>query len=369
MPNAAVCTAVNAPIEVCELVLAEPRDGEVKVSLGASGICASDVSVQKGTLPSPLPIVLGHEGAGVVTGVGAGVETLALGDHVVVAAMPQCGACDRCARNQPHLCERGDPVFRTGGLLDGSSRFSTRGGDDVRQMVATGTFSEEVVVPAISAVKIPGDVPFAPVSLIGCGVLTGAGAALNTAAIRDGDTVVVLGCGSVGLSAVQGARMAGAAQIVAVDLVPAKLELARRVGATLAVHGGEENVVDVVRELTGGRGADVAIEAIGVQATIDQAIRLTAKGGEVVFVGAADADARLDVPPFRALVGPAKTFKGCLFGSADVHRDVPRLVESYRKGVLLLDELVTQTFTIDEINEGFAALGAGEVVSAVVEFR
>lgn len=368
MPHAAVCTAVDAPLEVHDLVVEAPRAGEIRVKLGASGICASDISVASGALRAPLPSVLGHEGAGEVLEVGEGVPGLAAGDHVVLAAMPQCGECYRCARDQPGLCELGDQVMVTGGMPDGTTRLRNAGGDRVHQFVASGTFAEEIVVPAIAAVKIAADVPFGPASLIGCGVLTGAGAAMNTASIRAGDTVVVLGCGNVGLSAIQGARLKGAGQIIAVDLLASKLELAAQVGATTIVNGREEDILEVVAELTDGRGADVAIEAIGAQITIDQAIRMTGKGGEVVFVGAGGKDVRIDVPQFYALSGPAKTFKGCLFGSADIHRDVPRLVEAYRAGDLKLDELVTQTFALDDINDGLAALGGGDVVSAVIAF-
>jgi len=351
-----------------DLELEEPRAGEVKVKIGAAGICASDISVQKGSLPSPLPIVHGHEGAGDVQDLGEGVEHLAPGDQVVVEAMPQCGECYRCGRGQPYLCERGDGVLLIGGLMDGTPRFRTASGRDVHQFVATGTFAEEVVVPAISVVKIPADVPFAPASLIGCGVITGAGAALNTASIREGDTVAVLGCGNVGLSAIQGARLAGAGEFIAVDLVPAKLALAGEVGATALVNARDSDPIDAVREHTQGRGADVTIEAIGLQVTIEQAVKMTGKGGEVVFVGAGGRDTRVDVRQFSGLLSPCKTFKGCLFGWADVQRDVPRLVESYRAGEFELDKLVSRTFRVEEINDGLAALGAGDVISAVVEF-
>jgi Zn-dependent alcohol dehydrogenase len=369
---AAVCTELNAPLQVQQLELAAPRTGEVLVRIGASGICASDISVQKGSLPSPLPLVLGHEGAGVVEAVGLGVEHLAVGDHVAVCAMPQCGQCYRCLRGQPGLCEMGDPVLMTAALMDGTQRFSYPGGSSagqmVGQMVAAGTFAERVVVPAISTVKLHPDMPFAPASLLGCAVLTGAGAAMNTAAIRPGDTVVVLGCGSVGLMAIQGARLRGAGRIVAVDLFPAKLDIAAKVGATDVIAAGEADVLAAVKELTVGRGADVAIECAGAQITVDQAIRMVGKGGEVVFVGAGTKDVRINVPQFTGLSGPAKTFKGCLYGSADIHRDVPRLVEHYLAGELQLDVLVTRTFGIEEINEGLAAVSAGDVISAVVQF-
>jgi Zn-dependent alcohol dehydrogenase len=369
MPRAAVCTALDQPLEVMELELEPPRAGEIAVRLGASGVCASDVSVLKGELPSPLPIVLGHEGAGVVTAVGKGVTSVTVGDHVVVTAMPQCGVCYRCARGQPNLCEVGDPVLLSGALRDGTHRFATADGTAVAQMVASGTFAEEVVVSDISVVPIAPDVPFGPAALLGCGVLTGYGAAVNAAAIRPGHSVCVIGCGSVGLAAVQGARLAGAGSIIAVDLVPAKLDLALAVGATAVVPGGGDDVVALVRKETAGRGVDVAIECVGAQATVDQAIAMTGKGGEVVFVGAGDRDTRVNVPQFRGLVGPAKTLKGVLFGSADIRRDITRIVGAYRAGRFELDAMVTHTFPLDDVNDALAALGRHDVVSAVVSLR
>ncbi|GAA5174588.1 zinc-dependent alcohol dehydrogenase family protein [Pseudonocardia eucalypti] len=368
MPRAAVCTALGQPLRVMDLDLAEPRAGEVRVRLGAAGICASDASVRSGDLVSPLPVVLGHEGAGTVVSVGEGVTDPRPGDHVVVTGMPQCGSCYRCARGQPSLCEVGDVVLRSGALRDGTHRFGAPDGTPVAQMVAAGTFAEEVVVSAISTVRIPGEVAFAPASLIGCGVLTGFGAAMNAAAIRPGYTVAVIGCGSVGLAALQGARLAGAAQILAIDLVAGKLELAGTLGATDVIPAGEAaDVVAEVRARTGRRGVDVAIECVGAQATVDQAIAMTAKGGEVVFVGAGGPGVRVDVPQFSGLVGRAKTFRGVLFGAADNRRDVPRIVRAYQDGDLELDRLVTHRFGLDEINEGLASLGRGDVVSAVVE--
>lgn len=369
MVRAAVCTQLDHPLEVMDLQLSGPRAGEVAVRVVASGICASDASVQKGTLPGPLPMVLGHEAAGVVEEVGDGVEHLAVGDHVAICAMPQCGQCYRCRRAQPGLCEQGDGVLFSGALMDGTRRWRMADGGDVAQFVAAGTFAERVVVPVISAVRLPRDVPFAPASLLGCAVLTGVGAALNAAAIRPGGTVAVIGCGSVGLMAIQGARLAGAERIIAIDLVPAKLEIARGVGATDVLAAREVDVLAAVKDLTGGRGTDTTIEAAGAQLTVDQAIRMTGKGGEVVFVGAGGPDVRINVPQFTGLIGSAKTFKGCLFGGADTHRDLPRLVEHYQAGALQLDALISRTFTLGSINEGLAAVAAGDVVSAVVNFE
>jgi Zn-dependent alcohol dehydrogenase len=367
--RAAVCTELGRPLEIMDLQLAPPRAGEVAVRLAASGVCASDVSVQKGDLPSPRPIVLGHEAAGVVTAVGDGVTGVAAGDHVVVTAMPQCGACYRCRRGQPSLCEVADGVLFSGALRDGTPRFATGDGAPVAQMVAAGTFAEAVVVSEISVVRIPAEVPFGPAALLGCGVLTGFGAAVNAATIGPGRTVAVIGCGSVGLAAVQGARLAGAEEIIAVDLVPGKLDLALTVGATTALlAGGADDVVERVKKETGGRGVDVTLECAGAQATVQHAIAMTGKGGEVVFVGAGDPSTRVDVPHFRGLVGCAKTFRGVLFGAADIQRDVTRIVDAYRAGSFELDRLITHTFRLEEINDAIASLDAGEVVSAVVEF-
>jgi Zn-dependent alcohol dehydrogenase len=336
--------------------------------VAAAGICASDLSVRDGTLPSPLPIVLGHEAAGVIEAVGPGVERLAIGERVAVCAMPQCGECRRCTRGQPGLCERGDGVLFSGAQLDGTLRFATDDGIEVAQFVAAGTFAERIVVPAVAVVPIPPDLPFDPAALLGCAVVTGLGAALNTASIRPGDTVAVIGCGSVGLCAIQGARLAGAGRIIALDLVETKLDVARAVGATDVIPARDTDLVAAVKDLTAGRGADVTIEAVGAQTCVDAAIRMTDKGGEVVFVGAGGPETRINVPQFRGLVGCAKTFKGCLFGAADIHRDVPRYVEHYRAGELNLDVLVTQRFELDAINEGLAAVTGGEVISAVVTF-
>ncbi len=368
MPRAAVCTQRGEPLEILDLVLEEPRAGEIKVQIGASGICASDASYREGHLPGPIPAVLGHEAAGVVTAIGEGVTELVVGDHAIISAQLQCGTCFRCARDQHNLCELGDKVLVDGALPDGTSRFTTQAGADVRQMVATGTFSEEVVVSEWSAVKIPKDISFVPASLIGCAVLTGAGAALNAASIRDGYSVAVIGCGSVGLCAIQGARMAGAGEIIAVDMIAGKLAMAERVGATATVASGDD-VVEEVRRITGGRGADVTIEAVGAQATVDQAISMTALGGEVVFVGAGGKDTRINVRQFTGLVGCGKTFTGCLFGSANIAHDVPRLVASYQAGEFELDALISETFSLEQVNEGLATLGAGDTVSAVVDFN
>jgi NDMA-dependent alcohol dehydrogenase len=367
MPKAAVCTGLNQPLEVRNLDLAPPKAGEVLVRMGASGVCHSDLSIQNGTLFGAFPIVLGHEGAGVIEQIGDGVEDLAPGDHVVISWVPQCGTCYFCARGQAFLCEAGGNAMATGGLLDGTTRFSSNG-VPVRQMACSGTFSERAVIPAIGAVKIPDDIPFEIAALIGCGVLTGVGAALNTADIRGGDTVAVIGCGGVGLNVIQGARIAGAAEIIAIDMVAAKLELARELGATKVVSAAENDPVASVLELTGGRGADVVFEVVGLRQTIEQTITMTRRGGQAVLVGVPSMDVMLELPAFFGVVLMAKTVKGCWYGSSNVREDVPKLLEHYTRGELKLDELISRRISIADIMDAFAAMEAGEVARSVIVY-
>ena len=250
MPKAAVCVGLNEPLEIQDLDLEAPHAGEVRVRMGASGVCHSDLSIQNGTLMGAFPMVLGHEGAGVIEELGEGVTGLEVGDHVVVSWVPQCGECFFCKKGQGFLCEAGQMAMVTGGLLDGTTRFS-RDGEPITQMACSGTFSEQAVIPAIGAVKIPTDVPLEIAALIGCGVLTGVGAALNTADIRRGDTVAVIGCGGVGLNVIQGAKIAGADEIIAIDMFANKLDMAKQFGATDVVNAGDGDPVSQVMELTG----------------------------------------------------------------------------------------------------------------------
>jgi Zn-dependent alcohol dehydrogenase len=356
MTKAAVLTTVGQPLEIRDDVeMDRPQAGEVLVRMAAAGVCHSDLSMQNGTMLTPTPIVLGHEGAGVIEAVGDGVCGLAPGDHVVISWVPQ-----------PEICERAGPSLM-GYLLDGTTRFRSRG-QALHQMGAVGAFSERSVIPAVSAVKIPLDIDLAVASLIGCAVLTGVGAALNTAQISPGDTVAVVGCGGVGLNVIQGAAIAGAGEVIAVDIHPAKLELARAFGATTVVDAGQRDPVSAVMDLTAQRGADVAFEVIGLQRTIDQTIAMTRRGGQAVLVGVANMDATVNVPAFFGVVLAEKTIRGCWYGSSDVRRDVPGIVDFYRRGQLKLDELISQTIALDQVNEAFAALEAGAVARSVIAF-
>jgi len=366
--KAAVMNGIGQPLEIRDdIEVAAPHAGEVKVRMAASGVCHSDLSMHNGTIMAMTPIVLGHEGAGVIEEVGEGVTRVAPGDHVVVSWVSQCGECYFCRRDQPQLCEGSSMVMATGGLLDGTTRFVSRG-QPLYQMAGAGTFSEVSIVPATGVVKIPDDLDFKVASLIGCGVLTGTGAALNTAAIREGDTVAVVGCGGVGLNVIQGATIAGAGAIIAIDVNETKLALAKEFGATEAVNAGQRDPVSQVMVMTAQRGADVSFEVIGLQNTIDQTIMMTRRGGQAILVGIPKMDAVVNVAAFLGVVMAEKTIKGCWYGSSDVRRDVPKLIGYYRAGRLKLDELISRTITLGDVNEAFEAMKTGEVARSVIEY-
>ena len=368
MPRAAICTAVDTPLEVVDLDLQAPKAGEVKVRLGASGVCHSDLSVRNGTLLAPLPAVLGHEGAGVIEEVGDGVTNLKAGDHVVISWVPQCGECYFCVRDQGELCDVGMPLMASGALQDGTPRFE-RNGQPVLHMSASGTFSEATVVPAIGAVKIDPDIPLTSAALIGCGVLTGFGAAVNTADIRVGDTVAVLGAGGVGLNVIQGAKQAGAGRIIAIDMKDGKLQTAQKFGATDLVNAGEADSVGQVMELTDQRGADVAFEVIGLGPTIDQTAAMTRRGGQTILVGVPSFDVNLTQNVAMGFIFSEKQVRGCLYGSSNVHRDVPMLAKLYTEGKLMLDELVSREITLDGVNDAMDEMGSGEIARSVIVYN
>lgn len=368
--RAAVLAAVGRPLEVrSDVEVEDPHPGEVLVRLVASGVCHSDLSAREGVMMMPTPVVLGHEGAGVVEAVGDGVTKVVPGDHVLVSWVPQCGECYLCVRGEGHLCDRAVVTMATGGLLDGTTRLRS-GGARLHQMAATGTFAELAVVPESGTVPLPPDLDLTLAALLGCSVLTGVGAALNTARIRAGDSVAVIGCGGVGLNVVQGVRIAGAGAIVAVDTNPAKLRLAKGFGATETVDASAGDAVSGVMAVTGQRGADVVFEVVGAARTIDQAVTMTRRGGHTVLVGIPAMDVTLAVPAFLGLVLAGKTISGCWYGSSNVHADVPRLVGLYRSGELLLDDLVSRTIALDDVNDALDAMHAGgDAARAVVRYE
>jgi S-(hydroxymethyl)glutathione dehydrogenase/alcohol dehydrogenase len=334
------------------------------VKIAACGVCHSDLHVVDGHLPEPLPLVLGHEAAGVVEAVGPGVERLVRGDHVVLALVPSCGECAECLRGRPNFCELGARMAAAGTLADGTSRLSMNG-TPLHHFNSISSFAGHAVVPESAAVKIRDDVALDAVALIGCSVLTGYGAVANTAGVEEGATVAVWGCGGVGANVVQGARLVGAAQVVAVDTRPEKLELARTLGATDTVNAAEADPVGAVRDLTGG-GPDYAFEAIGSERTIQQTWEATRAGGTVVVVGIMPRGSSLTIDPWQFV--SEKTLKGTFLGSARIHKDVPRLVDLYEAGELELDRLVSRKLPLAELPEALDRLRAGDVVRQVVVF-
>jgi S-(hydroxymethyl)glutathione dehydrogenase/alcohol dehydrogenase len=364
--RAAICYELDQPVRVEEVTLDPPRQGEVRVRMAATGVCHSDLSVVRGVIKAKLPCVLGHEGAGVVEEVGEGVTHLAPGDKVVLSWVTPCGRCFHCRLGEPHLCDVGTTINRTNRMPDGSTRVRAAG-VELNVFSALGALAEQATVPASAAVKLPADAPLEKVALLGCAVTTGVGAVFNTARVTPGSRVAVFGCGGVGLNAVQGAAIAGAASIVAVDVNPAKLEHARVFGATAVVDAGAADAAAAVRDLTEGRGADFVFEAVGRKETIETALAATRRGGTCVVmgVGSTRESASLNVfgiPFFE------KRLVGSWFGSSDVHRDIPRLYRLYRAGRLKLDELVSRTYALDEVNRAFADLSSGANARGVVVF-
>lgn len=365
--KAAVLTGMGQPLEIrTDVEIAPPKANELKIKLAASGVCHSDLSAQNGTLPLMSPIVLGHEGAGTVVETGPGVTGFKEGDHVVISWVPMCGECRMCKRQQGYLCEKAQATMM-GGLLDGTTRLTSQGAP-LFQFPASGTFSEYAIVPDIAAVKIPNDVPMKSASLIGCGVLTGVGAAMNTASLQKGDTVAVIGCGGVGLNVIQGAKIAGAERIIAIDMNDTKLGLAKQFGATDTINASGTDPVSEVMGMTGQGGVDAAFEVIGLEPTIQQAFSMTRRGGETILVGVPRLDVMVSVPAGFGLILTGRTIKGCLYGSCNVHTDVPKLVDLYQKGELKLDELISRTIKLEEVNEAFAAMEKGEVARSVIEY-
>jgi len=364
--RAAICHETGRPVVVEEVTLDGPRRGEVRLRVAAAGVCHSDLSVVNGTIPVKVPIVLGHEGAGVVEEVGEGVTHVARGDRVVLAWVTQCGDCFFCRGGQPELCEVGARINATHRMPDGSSRVR-RGGEEVNVHSAVGTMAEEAVVPARAAVKLPADASLETCALLGCAVMTGVGAVLNTARVRPGSRVAVFGAGGVGLNAIQGAVIAGAERIIAVDARPEKLARARKLGATDGIDASQADAVKSVRGLTDGRGADYAFEVVGRKDTIEQALAATRKGGTCVVVGIASTRETVSLNAF-GIPFYEKRLLGCWYGGADVHADVPRLLALAAAGRLKLDELVTRTYRLDDVNRAFDDMAAADTARGVIVF-
>ncbi len=371
--------ADSRPLRIATVTLDPPGPGEVLVAIKAAGLCHSDLSVINGDRPRPLPMALGHEAAGVVEALGDGVTDLSIGDHVVMVFMPSCGHCDPCAGGRPALCEPGAAANGKGELLGGGRRLHIHGqsgldtmdradmsGDIIHHHLGCSAFAERAVVSRRSLVKIDPALSFAEAALFGCAVLTGVGAVVNTAGVKAGQSVVVLGLGGVGLASVLGALASGASPVVAVDLSEAKLALARTLGPVHSVNAADADAVAQVRALTAG-GADVAFEMAGSVRALESAWAMTRRGGLTVTAGLPPPDAALAVNVV-SLVAEERTLKGSYIGTCVPSRDIPRYVGLYREGRLPVDRLMSGTIALDEINAGFDRLAEGEVVRLVVTF-
>ena len=355
--RAALFVGVDQPLSIEDVTPIDPRPGEVLVRVAASGVCHSDLSVVNGTIPSAGAQVLGHEGAGTVEAVGAGVRDLAVGDHVIGSFIPACGSCWFCLNDESHLCSHTYPAMAV-------THATRADGSELPSFTGLGTFAETMTVSEHSVVKVETDLPDEQLALIGCGVTTGVGAALNTAKVAPGSIVAVVGCGGVGQAVIQGAHLAGAARIIAIDPVALKRDAALALGATDAVDPTEVAPRAAVRELSGGRGADYAFEVIGTPETIREAVEITRPGGTTVMVGLPRLSADIGIPAMSVLT--EKRILGCVYGSARVRRDFPRLIALVEQGKLDVGAMVTRTMGLDDVNEALRLMQAGEVIRTVI---
>jgi S-(hydroxymethyl)glutathione dehydrogenase/alcohol dehydrogenase len=365
--RAAVAWQAGQPLTIEELDLDGPRAGEVLVEVKATGICHTDYYTLSGADPEGLfPAVLGHEGAGVVVEVGAGVSSLRPGDHVIPLYTPECRQCKFCLSRKTNLCQAIRGTQGKGLMPDGSSRFSLRG-QPILHYMGTSTFSNYIVAPEIAMAKIRPDAPFDKVCYIGCGVTTGVGAVIYTARVEAGANVVVFGLGGIGLNVIQGARMVGAGRIIGIDLNPAREAMARKFGMTHFLDPREHaDIVDAIVQLTDG-GADYSFECIGNTKTMRQALECCHKGwGQSIIIGVAEAGAEISTRPFQLVTG--RQWKGSAFGGARGRTDVPKIVDWYMEGRLNIDDLITHTLPLEDINRGFELMKSGESIRSVVVF-
>jgi S-(hydroxymethyl)glutathione dehydrogenase/alcohol dehydrogenase len=365
--KAAVCVEPKKPLEIAEIDLEGPKPGECLVRLAATGVCHTDAYTMSGADPEGLfPAVLGHEGAGVVEEVGPGVRSVRSGDHVIPLYTPECRECKFCLSGKTNLCQRIRETQGKGLMPDGTSRLS-RNGKMIHHYMGTSTFATHTVVPEIALAKIRKDAPLDKVCLLGCGITTGIGAVLNTARVAPGSTVAVFGLGGIGLSVIQGAVMAGADRIIAVDLNPRKFELARRLGATDVVNPAEAgDVVEAIVDMTDG-GVDHSFECVGNVELMGQALRCAHKGwGQSVIIGVAGAGQEIHARPFLLVTG--RVWKGTAFGGVRGRTELPRYVDRYMAGRIEINEMITATLPLEEINRAFDLMHAGESIRSVVRY-
>jgi S-(hydroxymethyl)glutathione dehydrogenase/alcohol dehydrogenase len=358
--RAAVLTEVNKPLEILEVGVDQPRPNEVLIRTATAGVCHSDLHFQEGKYPCECPTILGHEAAGVVEAVGVDVNYVSPGDHVITCVSMACGDCRQCFRGKPHLCSH-EGLVR---LPEDTPRL-TLGGDRVHQFGDLSCYAEQMLVHEKAVVKINKDLPLDKAALLGCSVVTGIGAVQNTAKVGPGDTIAVVGCGGIGLNAIQGARIAGAERIIAVDRIVDKLELARTFGATDTVNASEVDAVATILEMTGG-GVDHAIEAVGLKQTAEQCFGMLGVGGTATVIGMIPVGTTIELQGVALLA--ERRIQGSVMGSTRFRLDMPMYANLYLQGRLKLDELVSRTLKLDEINDGFEALKTGEVARSIINF-
>lgn len=358
--------AESKPLRVEEIELASPGEGEVLVRIAAAGLCHSDLSVINGSVPVPVPLVPGHEASGVIEALGPGVTDLDIGDHVVMVFVASCGKCDFCTEGRPALCEPGRGANITGEMLRGGARIS-QNGEDINHMLGVSCFAEHAVVSRESLIKIDKDIPLAEAALFGCAVVTGVGAVLNTAKIRAGSTVAVVGLGGVGLNTLLATRLAGAGRIIAIDLLDDKLDLARRLGATDTYNAASEGLLRAIFNDTGG-GVDYAFETAGAVKALELAFAITKTGGTTISAGLPDRDARMQLPAAVLMLGE-RTLKGSFMGSAVPTRDIPAYIDLYRQGRLPVDQLMSERIGLDDLNTAFDRLADGVSIRQILTFE
>ena len=363
--QAAILTAPNRPFRIETVTLDAPKAGEVLVKIAAGGVCRSDWRVAIGTAPKPMPIITGHEGAGIVEDVGPGVRRVRPGDQVTLTWAPICGECFYCQRGRANLCAAYRPAIATGLLDDGTGRIHWKG-EPVYILAGLGSFAEYAVVREASCVPIPRDLPLDVAALAGCAVATGVGAAVYTAGVRAGESVAVLGAGGIGLNIIQGAQLCGAHPIIAIDANESKLALAKQFGATHALRS-DETTVEQIQALTGGRGVDYAFEAVGIPQLQERAFAATRPGGTLTLVGTAPAGSRTNLPG-AIITRSEKIIRGCSYGSVNPQRDIPLLLDLYSAGKLKLEQLITRRYRLDQINEAYADLLSGELARGIIVF-
>jgi S-(hydroxymethyl)glutathione dehydrogenase / alcohol dehydrogenase len=363
--RAAVLADIGKKFEIKELEIDTPKKNEVLVKIKATGLCASDLNAVDGKRKLvPFPAVIGHEAAGVVEAIGENVTNVVPGDHVIISIVPNCGTCEYCKKGQPNFCSTAGDAMGQGGLFDGTSRLSLNG-EKINQFLCVAAFAEYSVVPDSGIIKIDKAMPLDRAALISCAVLTGYGAVVNTAKVKAGSNVAVFGCGGVGLNTIQAAKIVGASQIIAVDITEEKLDLAKALGATHIVNSKNDDPVKMIKDLTGG--VDYAFEALGREETIQAAWKSVGAFGQLILVGLMKHGATLtiDAGPFVN----EQSIKGCYFGSSDIKKDVPMLVDNYMNKKLKLDELITSRIKLEDLDVAFERLRQGEGARNVIVFE